>query len=185
MHASPRPCCTPPPTRHRLGVEAHPAHRRSRRIAGGSAWPPRSHPVGELFQRERQQRQGVAAAGIGDQTSDQIILEAQPGYLGGLFDDLAQRVGRQGPNGLYPRRQFREVSVFGSGIEEFRAASWPAPERDRPAPARSSRRTRRVRAGSVWVSSSSNWSMTISSLHWLSAPRRDQQIGRDRLQPMR
>ena len=53
------------------------------------------HPVGELFQRERQQRQGVAAAGVGDQTSDEIIVEAQSGYPGGLFDNLAQRVGRQ------------------------------------------------------------------------------------------
>src|SRR4029077_20509930 len=55
----------------------------------------------------------------GDETSDEIIVEAQSGYLGGLFDNLAQRVGRQGPKGLYPRRQFRQVSVFRSGIKEF------------------------------------------------------------------
>jgi hypothetical protein len=49
-------------------------------------------PAGRPAQGEGEQRQGLAAVGIGDQRSGQPCLEAQSGHLGGPFDDVAQHL---------------------------------------------------------------------------------------------
>ena len=45
------------------------------------------HTLRELFECERQQRKGGAAAGIGDEAGHQFIVDLESRYLRGLFDD--------------------------------------------------------------------------------------------------
>ena len=57
------------------------------------------HTVRELFKRERQQWQRIAAAGVGDETSYEVVFKPQSGYHGRLFNDLAYRIATRGRRG--------------------------------------------------------------------------------------
>jgi hypothetical protein len=83
-----------------LGFD-HPAHAAHRFVFREANHVTALDAVVQLLEGEGQQRQGVAAAGIGHQSSDQVGFETQPGHLGRLFDDRAQGVGVQETDLMY------------------------------------------------------------------------------------
>ena len=66
-------------------------------------------------------RQGLYAVGVGDQLSCQSIVQAQPGRLGGTFDDLAQRLPVQRGQHIGFDRYAGQHGEIAQVIEELRA----------------------------------------------------------------
>ncbi len=83
--------------------------------------PAPRHGLSEPAQDERQQRQGLPAAGVGDHPGYQFLVHADPGAAGRAGDDQPQHVPGQGGD---QERRDREVGVGGQGgqrVKELRA----------------------------------------------------------------
>ena len=139
-----------------------PLHPTQLLIPAGQQPPPAPHPVGQLGQRVGQQRQRLPAVGVGDQPRHQVLVHARsrpaapgprspraapPGAAAAARAPVSG--GRPGPG-----RRAAGRGTPGAGCRR------PAP--GRPAPGPAGRRTGPARPGAAWVSSSSNWSTTIS-----------------------
>lgn len=68
-----------------------------------------AHAVGELGEGERQQRQRLPAAGVGDEGGHQFGVHPDPGQPGWPLDDRRQGLPAQRPQREGPRRQIGQL----------------------------------------------------------------------------
>jgi hypothetical protein len=76
--------------------------------------------VCQLPQREGKEREGLPAAGVRDQRSRQTVLQAQPGHLRWLFDNVTQHLTIQRGQRIDLDRDPGQRRVLTQVIEELR-----------------------------------------------------------------